>query len=79
METGAGGSVQVEIQDEKGVPIPGFTAAEADEINGNHVRIIASWQGSRDLRSLEGRTVRLRFVMRDANLYSFQSVARKEP
>ena len=43
----------MEIQDEKGVPIPGFTAAEADEINGNHVRIIASWQGSRDLRSLE--------------------------
>jgi len=62
----------MEIQDKDGAPINVFTEAVADEINGNYIRIFARWQGSTDVSSLAGKPVRLRFVMRDAKLYSFQ-------
>jgi len=70
--TGAGGTVQVEIQDEAGNPIQDFTAEEASEINGNYIRVLASWKGNEDVSSLAGQVIRLRFVMRDAKFYSFQ-------
>lgn len=83
--TGAGGSVQVEIQDVAGKPIPGFALEDADEINGNYLRVAARWraevvqkmrraEGNPDVGILAGRPVRLRFIMRDAKLYSFQFV-----
>jgi len=37
----------------------------------------AAWRGSTELRHFEGRPVRLRFVMRDADLYAFQFCNRK--
>ncbi len=64
----------MEIQDESGRPLEGFRAADADEINGNYLRVAASWRGRPDVSSLAGQPVRLRFVMRDARLYSFQFV-----
>jgi hypothetical protein len=81
--TGAGGSVQVEIQNPAGKPIPGFALEEADEINGNSLRFLARWraplkqkmrgpEGDPNVSPLAGRPIRLRFVMRDAKLYSFQ-------
>ncbi|MBW8039914.1 MAG: hypothetical protein FVQ85_07950 [Planctomycetes bacterium] len=82
--TGAGGTVQVEIQDETGKPIDGFAQAEADEITGNYIRVPASWggttfkrgrwQGNTDVSSLAGRPIRLRFTMRDCKLYAFQFI-----
>jgi len=72
-ETSAGGFVQVEIQDQEGKPIEGFTAEdERDQINGNYIRVLSTWKGNPDVISLAGKPVRLRFVMRDAKLYSFQ-------
>ena len=71
-DTSAGGIVQVEIQDESGRPLEGYKAADADEINGNYLKVAASWNGRSDVSSLAGQPVRLRFLMRDARLYSFQ-------
>ncbi len=71
-DTSAGGIVQVEIQDESGRPLAGFKAADADEINGNYLKVAASWRGRSGVSALAGQPVRLRFVMRDAHLYSFQ-------
>lgn len=71
--TGAGGFVHVEIQDEAGKPIDGFAATdEHDEITGNYIRAAATWKGSTDVGALAGRPIRLRFIMRDCKLYSFQ-------
>ena len=72
LDTSAGGVTKVEIQDESGTPIKGFIEDDSDEINGNYIRVLASWKGSTDVSSLAGRAVRLRFVMRDTKLYSFQ-------
>ena len=72
VDTGAGGVARVEIQDESGRPLPGFAASDADEINGNYIRIQPTWNGKPDVASLAGRPVRLRFLMRDTKLYSFR-------
>ena len=72
-KTSAGGTVRVEMQDASGQAIEGFTVADSDEINGNYTRVAVSWNDSSDVSALAGRAVRLRFVMRDCKLYSFQS------
>ncbi|WP_298859392.1 hypothetical protein [uncultured Gimesia sp.] len=70
--TSAAGGIKVEIQDEAGKAIPGFTLADSQEQIGNEVNRIVSWKGGHDLKSLSGKPVRLRFVMKDADLYSLQ-------
>lgn len=70
--TGAAGSLRVEIQDSKGTPIPGFTLAESAEWIGDDTERTAPWKSDRSLESLNGQTVRLRFVLKDADLYSLQ-------
>lgn len=74
IDTGVAGSAKVEILDADGKPVPGFTLAEADVINGNYVAHAVTWQGKDDVGALAGKPVRLRFVMRDCKLYAFQFV-----
>jgi hypothetical protein len=64
--------VRAELQDEAGAPLPGFTLADADEIVGDDTARTVTWRGSSDVSSLAGRTVRLHFNLRDADLYSLQ-------
>ncbi len=70
--TSAGGSVRVELQEANGTPIPGFTLADARELIGDQISRPARWNAGGDVRSLEGKTVRIRFVLKDADLYSFR-------
>ena len=72
--TSAAGGIKVEIQDENGKPIPGFTLADAREQIGNEINRIVTWKGGSDVSSLSGKPVRLKFVMKDADLYSLQFV-----
>ena len=62
----------MEIQDEKGQPVEGFSLEECPEITGDEISRIVSWNGGDDVGSLAGKTVRLRFVMQDADLYSLR-------
>jgi len=68
----AAGSIRVEIQDADGKPIEGFTLADADETFGDTLARAATWKGKTDVSSLASKPVRLRFVMNDADLYSFK-------
>lgn len=70
--TSAAGSVRVELQDADGAPVPGFALADADELFGDSLDRRASWKGRTDVASLAGRPVRLRLVLVDADVYSFQ-------
>jgi len=74
VDTSAGGTVKVEMLDASGKPIDGFTEADSDEINGNHIRVFVTWRGRPDVGALAGKPVRLRFVMRDTDLYAFRFV-----
>jgi len=78
LDTAAVGMARVEIQDEIGIALPGFGLAEADIIHtANTINRIVSWQGRSDVSELAGRAVRLRFVMRDTDLFAFQFRGKK--
>ncbi len=70
--TSASGSVRVEIQDASGGPLPGFTLGDSVELFGDGVAVAVSWKTARDVSSLSGRPVRLRFVLKDADLFSYR-------
>jgi hypothetical protein len=70
--TGATGSVRVEIQDAYGKPLPGYALAEATELIGDSIERIATWKTGADLTRLSGQPIKLRFVMKDADLYSLR-------
>jgi hypothetical protein len=70
--TSAAGSIRVEIQDADGKPIPGHTLQDCHEIVGDEIKRAVSWKKTSDMTRLAGQPVRLRFVMKDADLYSFR-------
>jgi len=74
LDTSAGGWAYVELQRESGEPIRGYALKEADKLNGNSVNMKASWGARLDLKGLTGTPVKIRFVLRNCKLYSFQFV-----
>ena len=77
--TSAAGSLRVEIQDAAGNPLPGFALADSPLIWGDEIEHKVEWDRSRSrktseemLRRISGMPVRLRFVMKDADLYSLR-------
>ena len=66
------GDVRVEILDTDGHVIPGFSSADCDPIFGDTVKRKVSWSGHENLSNLAGKTIQLRFILKDADLYSFQ-------
>jgi hypothetical protein len=66
------GEIWVEIRDEAGGPIPGFTRAEAVSIDRNGTAQEVWWKQGPDVAALAGRPVRLRFSMRSAKLFAFR-------
>jgi hypothetical protein len=70
--TSAPGGIRVELQDPNGAPIPGFTLAESRELIGDEIARTVSWASQANLKRLSGQAVRLRLVMRDADLYSLR-------
>lgn len=70
--TSAAGGIRVEIQDGAGKVIPGFALADSVETIGNEIERAVRWKAGPDVSSLTGKPIRLRFVMRDARLYSLR-------
>ncbi len=74
IQTSALGLARIEIQDEFGKPLEGFTMEDCDRIfSANTTAREVTWQGSSNVSKLAGRSVRLRFELsRHAKLYSFK-------
>lgn len=70
--TSAAGSVRCELQDEQGRPLPGFSLADSDLIYGDDIERPVSWRGRTELKSLVGKPVKLRFELKDADLYAIR-------
>lgn len=70
--TSAVGSVQVEVQDEGGRPLADFALSDMDPLYGDELDAVTQWRGGDDLSDLIGRPVRLRFVLKDADIYSLR-------
>ena len=66
------GQLRVEILDREGEPISGFGAADCDPVITDSLAHVISWNGQTSLNQLQGRMVRIRFYLEDADLYAFQ-------
>ena len=70
--TSAAGFVRVELQTAEGEVIPGFGMLDCRPQIGNEIKRTVTWNANGDLESLAGTPVRLRFVMKDADLFGLQ-------
>ena len=66
-----GGELRVEALAD-GRPLPGYGAAECLPVRGDGLRQAVRWKGHPNVDGLRGRTVQLRFTLRDGSLYAFQ-------
>lgn len=74
ISTSASGGGFVEIQDAQGQPIPGFTLADCVELNTDDLARVVTWKNGGHLGALAGKPIRLKFRLKDGDLYSFQFV-----
>jgi len=72
LATSAAGGVRVEIQHPDGAPVEGFALSDCDEVIGDELDRIVTWQGNTDLSHLAGQPVRLRFELKDADLFAMR-------
>jgi hypothetical protein len=73
VNTSAAGLVRVGLLGQEGSAIEGFTPEQCDLIHtANEINRGVSWRGNPDLGKLAGQPVRLKFLLRDADLYAFQ-------
>lgn len=70
--TAAAGSVCVELQDADGKPIPHFTLADAVPLTGDEIAQTVAWKSGDDVISLAGKPIRVRFELKDAEVFSFR-------
>ena len=77
--TSAAGSIRLEIQDAQGNPLPGFALEESPLIWGDEIEHTVRWErthakatSDKPLALISGKPVRLRFVMKDADLFSLR-------
>ncbi len=77
--TSAAGSIRVEIRNIQGNPLPGFALEESPLIWGDEIEHTVVWErthakatSDKPLARIAGKPIRLRFVMKDADLYSLR-------
>jgi hypothetical protein len=70
--TSAAGSIRVEVQNASGQALPGYALDDCREIIGDQIEQPVAWKHTGDLRHLAGQPVRLRFVMKDADLFALR-------
>jgi len=69
----AAGSVRVELlRDQMNIPVEGYSLEECVEALGDDLERVVRWKDGRELAGLAGTPIRLRFVLSDADLYSFR-------
>ncbi len=70
--TSGAGSIRCEIRDAQEKPLSGFALDDCDVIYGDHLDRPVTWKGRSDVTALAGEPIRLRFVLKDADLYAVQ-------
>jgi hypothetical protein len=70
--TSAAGEIKVEILNVDGQIIEGFAAADNRPVIGNEIRKKVTWREGSELNTLKEKVIRLRFRIKDADLYAIQ-------
>lgn len=77
--TSAAGEIRVELQGEDGTLLPGFSLEDSEPLFGDSVDRPVTWKGHPDLAQHAGKAVRLRFALRDADLYAYRFYDQNKP
>ncbi|MEZ5431007.1 MAG: hypothetical protein R3F31_07465 [Verrucomicrobiales bacterium] len=64
----------MELQDPSGKALPGFALDDCPPVFGDTLERTVTWKKGGDLTALAGRPLRLRMVLRDADLFALQFV-----
>lgn len=72
--TSAGGRLRVEVQDEMGRVLPGYSLEESRALVGDSLAQAVTWSKQVGVASLAGRVIRLRYVMQETDLFAMQFV-----
>ena len=70
--TSAAGSLYVELQDLDGQPLSGFTQQDSLEHYGDSTEQVIRWKSGTNVSTLTGKPIRIRFILKDGDLYSYQ-------
>jgi hypothetical protein len=70
--TSAAGNIYIEIQNVNGRAISGFRRNECQEIFGDALEYSVKWTAESNLKSLQGQAIRLCFILREADVFSFK-------
>jgi hypothetical protein len=70
--TSGSGFVKCEVRDIDGLPVPGFSLAESEEIYGGGIELAMKWKGGNDFSALAGKPVILHFELKDADIYAYR-------
>ena len=70
--TARSGSVCVELQDADGQPLSGFALSDAKPLRGDDLAATIAWSNGSDVSTQAGNSLRVRFVLQDAMLFSFR-------
>ena len=70
--TSAAGSLRIEIQHASGKPLPGYSLANCPEIIGDDIERVVQWKSGSDISQFAGKPIRLRFLMKDADLFAIR-------
>jgi hypothetical protein len=72
LSTSAVGFLKAELVAADDKPVAGRSLAEADEIFGDEIDRPLTWGGAADLAVAPGTPIRIRFVLRDADLHAWR-------
>ena len=70
--THEGGQIGVELQDADGKPIGGFQFESCGKLKGDEIEQPVTWRSGAKLADLVRKPVRLRFVLKGADLFSIR-------
>jgi hypothetical protein len=70
--TSAAGSIKVEIQDIDGKPLNGYSLGQGHDVIGDEIERTVSWEQGSDVSAIAGQSIRLRFILKDADLFSMR-------
>jgi len=72
MSSSAAGGIRVELQHAHRLPVEKFSLDDCDDIYGDAIDKVVTWNGNDDVSALSGQPIRMRIVLNDADLYAYQ-------
>ena len=72
--TSAAGEILVELLDENGNKLPGYSMEECQPVIGNEISGAVYWNQYKDVSKLAGTPVRMKIYLKDADLFSYKFI-----